>query len=44
MIYSVPESNVYHITDVVHTSEFVEETVPGNTGSSGGIQLPFIPG
>lgn len=44
MDYSVPESNIYYISDVVNTSEFVDETIPGNTGSSGGIQLPFIPG
>lgn len=44
MNYISPESNVYQTVSVVLTSEYVEDVTTGNSGSSGGIQLPFIPG
>lgn len=44
MDYISPESNVYYAENVVLTSEYVEEEVPGKYTTSGGIQLPFIPG
>ncbi len=44
MDYISPESNVYYAANVVLTSEFVEEDNSGNPTTSGGIQLPFIPG
>lgn len=44
MDYISPDSNVYNAVSVVLTSDFPEESNPGNITTSGGIQLPFIPG
>ena len=44
MVYTTPESNVYVVSNIVYTSQIIDNGNSGNTGNSGGIQLPFIPG
>ena len=46
MNYISPESVVYTSIDVVGTSvdDFTPPSTSNNGSSSGGIQLPFIPG
>lgn len=41
MIYESPEATILQLQNIVHTSM---EEFPVISSSSGGIQLPFIPG